>query len=199
MSQERQHPQAPIADLIARRWSPRNFDENRPVEPEKLTSCLEAARWAPSCYNEQPWRFLITDRFHTPAAWQQLIEGMPEGNRTWAEKAPVLVLLSSKLHFTHHGKPNRWAAYDAGQAALAFSLQATALGLATHQIGGFDAAKAREDFSIPEEFEPLAVIVLGYTSTPQSNTEAISTPRTRKTLSEIAFWGQWGAPFKPPA
>ncbi len=199
MNHERQHPQAPIADFIARRWSPRDFDAGRPVEHEKLASCLEAARWAPSCYNEQPWRFLVTDRFRTPAAWQQLFNTLSSGNRGWAANAPVLVLISSKLHFTRNGKPNRWAAYDAGQAALAFSLQAADLGLATHQIGGFNAAQARKAFNIPPAFELLAVMALGYMPASEPGVEAPAPLRVRKPLQETAFWGQWGTPFNPSA
>lgn len=186
----------PIHELLQRRWSPRAFAD-RPVEPEKLASLFEAARWAPSCFNEQPWRFLLCTR-ERPADFQRLLGCLAEANAVWARQAPVLLLSAAKRNFSHNGKPNRHAVHDVGLAAENLVLQAVALGLCAHQMAGFDAAEAREAFAIPEEFEPVAAIAVGYpgdpTRLPAELQERERAPRVRRPRSEILFGGQWGNP-----
>ena len=161
-------------------------------------SYFEAARSAPSSYNEQPWRFVMARR-QNPEAFERVLQTLAEPNREWAHHAPVLVLSVAKLDFTHSGKPNRHAFYDVGQAAAYLTLQATALGLYVHQMAGFDAAKARQLLSIPQGYEPAAMMAVGYLGDPEPVPEARRhhdrPPRTRKPLDSIAFEGIWGEPW----
>jgi len=193
----------PIHDLIRLRWSPRAFSD-RPVEPEKLRSLLEAARWAPSSYNEQPWAFLVATR-DDPEGFARLLSVLVVGNITWAQHAPVLMLSVAKLNFEQNGKPNRHAFHDVGQATANLIVQATAMGLYAHQMAGFHVEKAREVFAIPEGWEPVAAIALGYPGDPDSLPAPLRdrefAPRTRKPLKEFVFAGRWGqtAPVLAPA
>ncbi len=190
---ETQHP---IHHLLRRRWSPRAFAD-RPVEPEKLCSLLEAARWAPSSYNEQPWGFLIATR-DDPAGHQRLLGCLVEGNIAWAQHAPVLMLSVAKLCFDRNGKPNRHAFHDVGLAAENLVIQATALGLVVHQMAGFHRDKAREVFEIPEGYEPVAAVALGYPGEPENLPDTLRdrerAPRGRKPLETFVFAGRWGQP-----
>ncbi len=186
----------PIHPIIAQRWSGRAFDPGRPVAREDLLALLEAARWAPSCYGDQPWRFIVWDRNGDEAAWWRACSCLSEGNRSWAGAAPVLLLAAADTRFSHDGRPNRWAAYDTGAASMSLVLQATALGIMAHQMGGFDADRLREEFSIPEQVEPMAMIALGYQLPLQEMDEAQrereTAPRQRRPLGENFFEGEWG-------
>ncbi|MBX3334199.1 MAG: nitroreductase family protein [Nitrospira sp.] len=186
--------QFPIHDLLARRWSPRAFDE-RLVDPQLLQSLLEAARWAPSSNNEQPWRFIVASKQHE-TDWNRLFECLAEGNRRWAVRAPVLVLSVASLHFEDDGKPNRHAFHDTGLATENLVLQATAQGLIAHQMAGFDVEKARTDLRIPAGYEPVAMIAVGYPGDPAILPERLRErelqPRIRRPIGEWAFLGQWG-------
>ena len=186
---------APIENLIAGRWSPRALDASRRVEPEKLLSLFEAARWAPSCFNEQPWRYLVFDGSDSEAR-QKAEACLAEGN-AWAKQAPVLLIGVVRETFTRNDKPNRHAAHDLGAAGLALALQATALGLVVHQMGGFDPGAARGYFSIPEGFEPLTMIAVGYPGDVDLLAPNLKTgetgPRTRKPQKEFVFFGGWSA------
>lgn len=184
---------APIEDLIAARWSPRAFDSTREVEPEKLSSLFEAARWAPSSSNEQPWRYLVFDGSDADAR-QRAEECLSRGN-AWAKNAPVLLIGAARTTFTRHGKPNRHAAHDLGAASMALVLQATALGLIAHQMGGFDPAVARGHFAVPEEFDLLTMIAVGYPGDvdelPAERRAAETGSRSRKPEKEFVFVGGW--------
>jgi len=184
----------PIHELLRRRWSPRAFSD-RPVEPQKLRSLLEAARWAPSSYNEQPWAYLVATR-EDPEEHARMLSVLVEGNMAWAQRAPVLMLSLARLHFERNGKPNRHAFHDVGLATAQLVTQATALGLVVHQMAGFHAEKARELFGIPEDWEPVAAIALGYPGEPESLPESLRqrefAPRTRKPLEQFIFTGRWG-------
>jgi len=186
-----------LAPIIDRRWSPRAYDPDRPIADTDLTTCLEAARWAPSCFNEQPWRFLVFDR-HDPEALAQARDCLAEGN-AWAKRAPVLILSTAKAVFTHNRKPNRHAAHDVGAAAVSLALQATALGMFAHQMAGFDVVKARTAFAIPDDYEPMAMIALGYygkvEDLPEPQRASEVGQRSRRSLSEIAFCGRWDNPL----
>jgi nitroreductase len=183
-----------ILDLLAKRRSPLAFSPRR-VDAEKLRTLFEAARWAPSSYNEQPWSFLLATQ-DEPAEYQCMLNCLVEGNRQWAKRAPVLMLAVAKLHFAANGGLNRHAFYDVGQAVAHLSVQATALDLYLHQMGGFDVEKAREVLSIPEGYQPVAMMALGYLgdrdSLPEPLRQRDQAPRTRKALEESVFTGRWG-------
>lgn len=186
----------PIHDLIRRRWSPRAFDD-RPVEPEKLGSLLEAARWAASSNNEQPWRFILAPR-ERPEDFARLLGCLKESNRIWARQASVLMLSVARLTFADDAEPNRHALYDVGQAVASMAIQATALGLVIHQMAGFFPDKARAQFGIPDGFEPVTVVAIGYQGDPSTLPERQRlrelAPRARDPLSRLVFAGRWGEP-----
>jgi len=189
----------PVIASIAQRWSGRAYDPARPVERTKLLSLLEAARWAPSCFGYQPWRFLIWDRMKDADNWQKALECLVEGNRAWARHAPVLMLACADTCFSDD-RPNRWCHYDTGSAVMSLSLQATALGLMVHQMGGFDATRAHQVFGIPEQFECMTFISLGYqlpaNRIPDELQERELAARRRNPLSAIAFEGGWNQPIE---
>jgi len=190
--------QHPIHDLFKRRWSPRAFSD-QPVEAQKLRILFEAARWAPSSNNEQPWRFIVAIK-DNETEWSRLLACLVEGNRKWAYRAPVLILSVASLNFQDDSTPNRHAFYDTGMAVENLVLQATALGLAAHQMAGFDVEKARVDLKIPSGYEPVAMIAVGYPGDPASLTDRLRErelqPRSRQPISEWTFSGQWGIPLR---
>ncbi|MFN6583045.1 MAG: nitroreductase family protein [Aulosira sp. ZfuVER01] len=185
--------QYPVADLLRERWSPLAFSE-QPVETEKLCTVLEAARWAASSFNEQPWSFIIATK-DNPAEFQRLLGCLAEGNQEWAKNAPVLMLSVAKLYFERNGAENRHAFHDVGAAAATLALQAMALGLFIHQMAGFDVAKAKQVYGIAEGYEPVAAIALGYLGDPQTLSQRLQQRelaiRTRKPLETFVFSGRW--------
>jgi nitroreductase len=186
--------QHPIHDLIRERWSPRAFAD-RPVQADDLRSVLEAARWAASASNQQPWHFIVATKEH-PADHVRFVATLMDGNVRWAQHAPVLILVVAKL-YEHPGK-ERNSYYDVGMAVGNLVTQAAHLGLATHQMGGFYVDKARETLNIPEGYEPLAMIAIGYpgdpTMLPDDLRERELAPRNRKPLDEFVFAGSWEQP-----
>jgi nitroreductase len=189
--------QYPLHELIVRRWSPRAFAD-RSVEPATLARLFEAARWAPSSYNGQPWRFIVATR-ENQAEFQRMLGCLVEGNQNWAKKAPVLILSVAKLNFDHDGTLNRHAFHDVGQAAAYFTFQATALGLYVHQMAGIYPDRARETYGIPEGFEAVAGIALGYLGDPETLPEPMRgrelAPSQRQPLEAMVFGGRWGEKF----
>jgi len=186
--------QYPIHDLLRKRWSPRAFSD-RAVESDVMRSLLEAARWAPSSSNEQPWSFIVATR-DNEAEHGRLVSCLVDGNVPWAQRAPVLMVSVARMSFEDEGKPNRHAFHDVGQAVADLSVQATALGLVVHQMAGFYPDKAREFYGIPKEFEPVAALALGYPGDPENLPEKFrsreSAPRERKPLAEFVFAERWG-------
>ena len=185
-----------IHDLLKSRWSPRAFSDQL-VEIEKLLSLFEAARWAPSAGNTQPWAFIITTQ-QSPEPFAKLLDTLSEKNRSWAKNAPVLVL--AVVHSEREpGKPNAWAGYDLGQAVAHISVQANALGLYLHQMAGFDREQTARVFELPAGYEPITVFTVGYPGDPASLPDDLRERelaiRTRKPLSEIAFDGIWKQPL----
>lgn len=182
----------PIHEILQNRWSPRAFSP-RPVEAEKILSLFEAARWAPSGGNLQPWRFIVT-RASDPEPHARLLATLSERNQVWASRAPVLVLTAAARE-REPGKPNPWAVYDVGQAAAHLSIQAEALGLRVHQMAGFDQAKAREAVQLPEGFDPVTILAIGYQDDAQILPEPVREreleARSRKPLDAIVFDGAW--------
>jgi len=177
-----------LHELLRDRWSPRDFTD-RPVEPEKLRSLFEAARWAASCFNEQPWRFVIATKAE-PEQFQKVLGLLMEKNQQWAKTAWALGFSTGKKTFSHNGAPNRFGLHDAGAATANLAVEATALGLHAHFMGGFDAQRARTDFHVPDDFEIGAAFAIGYIN------ESTVQPgeRKRRALEEIVFGGDWGAP-----
>jgi len=186
--------QFPIHDLLSRRWSPRAFAE-RPVEPEKIQRMLEAARWASSCFNEQPWVFIIATAAQ-PAEHSKLLSCLVEGNQVWAKRAPLLIITVAKQHFDHNGQPNRHAIHDVGLAVGNLVIQATAMDLFVHQMAGILPEVIREGFSLPSGYEPVTGLAIGYpgdlNTLPEEIRERERAPRSRKALQEFVFAETWG-------
>ena len=187
--------QYPIHDLLRHRWSPRAFDE-RPLEPEKLKSLFEAARWAPSSNNEQPWRFLVAVK-DNKSEYDRLFNCLVEANQQWAHRAPTLMLSLAKLKF-EDGSLNRHALHDTGMAVENLVIQATALGLVAHQMAGFRVDQMRTDCQIPGDYDPVAIIAIGYSGDPALLPERLrareAQPRIRKPLTEMVYSTEWGQP-----
>ena len=177
-----------INPIIAHRWSPRAFS-SKPVEQDKITALLEAARWSSSAFNEQPWRFIVGKE--QDDSWKKILESLVEWNRNWAKTSPLLILNIAKLNFTHNNKPNDIALYDLGQAVSSMTLEAVHQDLFSHQMTGFDSKKAEELFNIPEGFKAVSVTAFGYYGDPADIPEDIAkmekNERSRKDLNEIVF------------
>lgn len=189
---------SPVHDLIRDRWSPRAFAP-KPVPAGALRSLLEAARWAASSYNEQPWRLIVATK-EDAKEFERLLGCLVPQNQAWAKAAPVLMLMVVKHDFTHTGKPNRVAMYDCGAAAAQLTFEATNRGLVAHQMAGIDQDKCRETYKIPAGFEAIVGLAVGYegdaSTLPEDLRKAEAAPRTRKALSETVFGGTFGAPAK---
>jgi nitroreductase len=184
----------PVHQLITDRWSPRAFAD-KPVPPDVLRSLFEAARWAPSSSNEQPWAYLVATR-DDHENFARMLSVLVEFNAGWARSASVLALAVAQLNFAKNNAPNRNAHYDTGAATALLSVEATARGLAVHQMAGFDPAKAREVFAIPAGWEAIAAIAIGHPGDPNSLSQPLKdrelAPRTRKPLSEFVMSRHWG-------
>lgn len=184
-----------VHELIRSRWSPRAFADKM-VEDSQVGSLLEAARWAASSYNEQPWHFFVATK-RQPEEYQKLLECLVEFNQGWAQTAPVLMLSVAATQFARNGKPNQHAWHDVGLAAATLCLQATSMGLVCHGMAGFNASQARTALKIPENHEPVAAWAIGYQSDdlsvlPEDLREQEQKPRERKPLSDWVFTGTWG-------
>jgi|HubBroStandDraft_6_1064221.scaffolds.fasta_scaffold417411_2 nitroreductase len=187
---------SPIHEVLAERWSPYAF-RDKPVSQDELRSLFEAARWAPSSYNEQPWRYVVATR-DDRAQFERLLSCLVEGNQAWAKHVPVLALGIVSLKFAKNGKDNRAAVHDLGLAAGNLVVEATARGLHVHQMIGILPDKAREVFGIPEGYEAWTGIAIGYEGDPATLPDNLKqrdlTPRQRKPLKEFVFTGKWGNP-----
>jgi nitroreductase len=186
----------PVHELIRNRWSPRAFSD-KAVSPETLRSLFEAARWAASSNNEQPWAYIVATKDDTES-FSKLLSILVEFNANWAKKAPVLALSVAKLTFSKGDSPNRSAFHDVGAASAQLSAEATARGLFVHQMAGYDVAKAREVFQIPADWDPVAAMAIGYPGDPaflpQPYNEKELAERSRKTIREFVMSGSWGHP-----
>jgi nitroreductase len=189
----------PVHELIRERWSPRAFAD-KPVPQDILRSLFEAARWAASSYNDQPWSYLVATK-DDAANFPKLLSVLMDMNAAWASHAPVLVISVARKNFKHNGAPNRVALHDVGAANAQLTMEATSRGLVVHQMAGFHQDKARELFAIPEGWEPVSAMAIGYPGDPEALPEKLRTPemapRTRNPLSEFVMSGHWGhtAPF----
>ena len=184
----------PVHDLIKNRWSPRAFGD-KPVPKEVLQSLFEAARWAPSSNNEQPWAFIVATK-DDQKNFEKSLGALVEFNAGWARKAPVLVIAVAELAFAKNNAPNRNAQYDVGAASLQLSIEATARGLFVHQMAGFDPETAKEAYNIPQGWEPIAAMAIGYpgdaSSLPEPYLTREKAPRSRKPIREFVMSGEWG-------
>jgi nitroreductase len=182
----------PIHDLLARRASAHAFSP-RAVSPATLRSILEAARWAPSSHNAQPWAFVVGDKQQHPEEHAAIASTLMDINRRWAADAPILIVTVARAAYPHNGAPNRHAWHDVGMATSNLLTQATALGLVAGPMGGFDPKAAREKLGIPEGWEPVAVIALGYPAAEVAAPNAgAPKPRQRNPLDQFVFSGRWG-------
>ena len=188
-------PDYPVRDLILRRWSPRALDSS-PIPPDEIRSLLEAARWAASSFNEQPWSFIVA-RHEDTEDFARLAGCLVPGNN-WAEEAGLLILTVAKRTFTRNDSPNRVAQHDVGLAVANLTLQAEQFGLRVHQMAGVKLDKAREAYAIPETHDPLTAIAIGYPgkvdALPENLQQAERAPRQRKPQSEFVFAGEWNKP-----
>lgn len=175
---------APILDILAERWSTRVFDTTAPIDEAALASALEAARWAPSASNTQPWRFIVARRGTETHA--KVLSSLIGFNQAWADTAGALVVFAAAASVD--GAPLQWATYDTGQAAAFFSVQAHASGLYTHQMGGFDAAAISSAFGLDSDFTPVTVMAVGALGDYDAADEAVRArdlaPRTRRPVDE---------------
>jgi nitroreductase len=184
-----------VLDVIRSRWSPAIYS-SQPVEPQKLLNILEAARWAPSSFNAQPWSFLVA-RKEEPEEFARMLSCLVPGNVVWAQHVAVLMISVAKLQFDD-GRTNRHALHDTGIATGFLMLQSAALGILAHGMAGFDPAKARELYGIPDSHEAVAAIGLGYPGDPQGAPEDLrkrNQRRPRRTLQQFVFAGRWGQPL----
>jgi nitroreductase len=186
----------PILQVLAERWSPYGFDD-RPVREADLRSLFEAARWAASSYNEQPWSYLVATK-EDSREFERLLLCLVEGNQVWAKAAPVLALGIVSLRFARNNQNNRAAVHDLGLASGNLVVEATSRGLSVHQMIGLLPEKAREVYRIPEHYEAWTALAIGYKTDAAKREDVVEerdlAPRQRKPLSEFVFTGQWGHP-----
>lgn len=189
----------PIDPLIAERWSPYAFSD-QVVTDADLCSLFEAARWAASSYNAQPWSYLVAKKTDAEG-FARMLSCLIEANQAWAKSAPVLALGCTHLNFAHNGKPNAAALHDLGLASATLTLEATARGLVVHQMIGIEPERVSELYQLPTDVRALTALAIGYAAPADNLPEGLRTrdqaPRTRKPLSEFVFGHPWAsaAPF----
>ena len=176
----------PVHPLLAERWSPRGFDQAHDLADDRLTALLEAARWAPSAANSQPWRFAVARRGEEAHA--RLFAALAPGNQAWAGAASALVLVAARTA-GDDGRPQPWALYDTGQAVAALVTQAQADGLAVHQMGGFDTEAVRTGFGLGRALTPVVILAVGRQDAdaelPEQLASREAAPRTRFPLGDL--------------
>ncbi len=186
----------PVLDAIKRRWSPYVFAD-RPVERDKMMSLFEAARWAASAFNEQPWRFIVATK-DQPEAYAKALSCLVEANQAWAKQAPVLILAVTSTRFSRNDNPNRVHQHDLGLAVQNLVTQATSLDLFVHQMAGIDQDKVRSTYNLPDGFEPQTAIAIGYGVEADDLQEGVrekeQAPRSRKAFSAFVFGDDWDKP-----
>lgn len=187
----------PIDDRFLDRWSPRAFDTT-PVSRDILDSLFEAARWAPSCFNEQPWLFLCAHEEPDLDLFRRLLR---DSNRVWADRAPVLCYLFARMAFSRNGKPNRWEKFDCGAAWVSLALQARKLGLYAHAMAGFRRDDTYDELGVPaEDYEVICAIAIGYYGDPAllpPDVAAKEKPNDRKPMSSFVVYGRMNKPAGP--
>ncbi len=188
--------QHPVNELIRRRWSPRAFAPKM-VEGTVLASMLEAARWAASSFNEQPWYYLVATK-DQPEEFSRMLACLVDVNQSWAKGAPVLMLSFMKTNFSHNDSPNRVAMHDVGAASSTLALEGMTRGVFVHQMGGILLDKIRQTYDIPPGYDPVAAIALGYAgdvkTLPEKFQAAEVAPRQRKPLAQFIYSKMWANP-----
>ncbi len=185
----------PVADIFLNRWSPRALSGEK-LTPEELLPLFEAARWAPSSYNNQPWRFIVAER-DTPE-WETLFALLGEFNQQWCKNAGALAVVISGNNFAYNGKPARTHSFDTGSAWMSLALQANHLGLIAHGMEGFDYDRAKRDLQIPDEYTVEAMVAVGKPgekSDLSEDLQKMEQPSDRKPLGEMIFKGKFGQSF----
>jgi nitroreductase len=192
--------QVPIDKTLAERWSGRAYDASKAISSEQTIALLEAARWAPSCMGEQPWRIVVWNKNIDEAAWEKAFDCLAPSNQIWVQRAPLLCLICADTLFSKNAQSNRWAEYDTGAAAQNLCLQATSMGLMAHQLGGFDAEKTRAAFNIPAKFTLMAMISVGHpvseSAIPEDLLARETAERSRRPLGDLFYQGAWANPIK---
>jgi nitroreductase len=184
-----------VSALFLNRHSGKAYEPTIEVNTDQMRAMIEAARWTPSSHNDQPWNFIFCHRTLTPEAYLKVLETLKETQQAWVQDASLLVVAVARTKEIYKGKFNEWADYDTGAATMSLSLQATALGLMAHQIGGFNKAKVSEDFQLPIDHKPLVIIAIGHEA---KEGAAETKPRTRRSIEENFFLGEWGRSFISP-
>lgn len=180
---------ASILPVFKLRHSGRSYESSRPVSKEQMHLLAEAAKMAPSSYNDQPWGFIFCDRTTSEGAFAKVMKGLVEFNQGWAKNAPLLIVIAANTQSRQTKKDNPWGIYDTGAAATCMALQAAYMGLMAHQMGGFDPEIIRKEFSIPSHYVPVAIMAVGY----ETLDEAAKSPsKERLPLSENFFLSAWG-------
>jgi nitroreductase len=185
------HPDHAILPCIVQRWSPRAMT-GEPLSAAELLTLFEAARWAPSTYNEQEWRFLYARR-DTPV-WGTFFGLLMEANQAWCHRAAVLVVVVSHKVFARNGQPNPVHTFDSGAAFENLALQGCSMGLVVHGMAGFDRDQARRELGVPDDYDVEAMIAIGRPGDPADLPAALrerETPTLRKPVGEIAREGQF--------
>jgi nitroreductase len=189
-------PDYPINELIASRWSPYVFDD-RPISEAQLRSLFEAARWAASSYNEQPWQFIVATK-NNLESFDRLLTCLVEPNQGWAKQAPVLALGVVCTEFRRNSKPNPVAIHDLGLAAATLTLEATARGISVHQMSGILPDTAKKTYDIPDGYTAVTALAIGYSGDADKAPEQLGdfdrNPRTRRPQDEFVFGANWGKP-----
>ncbi|KKN50792.1 hypothetical protein LCGC14_0629100 [marine sediment metagenome] len=188
-----------IEKILAERWSGRAYDPTTPVSNEQVTAICEAARWAPSCFGDAPWRYIVWNRHEDEASWQKALECLVPGNQAWAKNASVLILAASVQSFSHNDKPNNWNGYDTGAASVSLCVQASAMGLMSHQMGGFEADKLKTTFAIPDNINLWSMIAIGHPAALDTLDEEQLTQelkaRERRPLVSQFYANDWNIPL----
>lgn len=185
-----------VHELVSGRWSPYVFDAGRPVSDDDLRSLFEAARWAASSYNEQPWRFIVARRSESEE-FERMLSCLVPPNREWAASASALVLTAVSTRFARNDRENRTAQHDLGLAIGNLSLEATSRGIAVHQMAGLDLDRARDAWGVPADVDVVTALAVGYAGDPAAAGEAgkmDAAERGRRAQVEFVFSGAWGRP-----
>jgi len=184
-----------ITETLAKRKSIRAFDIQKPVLRSYIMSLLEAARWSPSCFNDEPWRFIVWDKNDNNEAYQKAFDCLGEWNQKWVRTAPVIIASFAVSKFREGDKDNRWAEYDTGAAANSICIQAASIGLQAHQMGGYSADKLKEVFNVPTDVTSMAMIAIGYPGDievlDESYHEGENKIRTRKPFETNFYKDTW--------
>ncbi len=185
----------PINEIISKRWSPRAFDINKKVKENDVIAICEAARWAPSCINEQPWRFIVWDYYKNPDSYNRALKCMSPSNQKWVKNAPIVIASFANNTFKSDNSENRWGQHDTGLATQNILLQAFALGLVAHPLGGFEMDILKSEFNIPDNYTPMTFIAIGYQAEAEildeRNAKREYATRERMPLNQLFFDSAW--------